>query len=132
MKDDIQQITTKFPLMFGEIPSITCGDGWYDIVHCLCHTIQNHIDSRQKQHDWMVSRGDIPTVTLVPQVHVLQIKEKFGTLRFYYSGGDDYIAGAIQLSENLSSRTCENCGARGEIRNGIWIRTLCEDCYQND
>ena len=63
----------------------------------------------------------------VPQVTIAQIKEKFGTLRFYYDGGDDYISGMVTLAESMSGLTCEECGSIGERRSGGWIRTLCDE-----
>jgi hypothetical protein len=56
-----------------------------------------------------------------------QVKEKFGTLRFYYTGGDDYISGMVRMAESMSGVTCEECGAPGEQNDGGWIRTLCEE-----
>jgi len=63
----------------------------------------------------------------VTQVTIAQIKEKFGTLRFYYDGGDDYISGMVALAESMSGLTCEECGSIGERRDGGWIRTLCDE-----
>lgn len=62
----------------------------------------------------------------IPDVVAVQIKEKYGTLRFYYDGGDDYISGIVAMAENMSARTCEQCGAPGKPRRGGWIRTLCD------
>ena len=62
----------------------------------------------------------------IPQVTIDQIKEKFGCLRFYYSGGDEYISGMVTLAESMSGVTCEECGSIGERRSGGWIRTLCD------
>jgi hypothetical protein len=62
----------------------------------------------------------------VTQVVLIQVKEKFGTLRFYYSGGDDYISGLVAMAESMSGHTCEECGSPGEIRRGGWIKTLCD------
>jgi hypothetical protein len=61
------------------------------------------------------------------QVIATQIKEKFGTLRFYYCGGDDYCHGVESMAESMSAVTCEVCGSSGKIRNGKWIRTLCDE-----
>lgn len=58
---------------------------------------------------------------------VQQVKEKFGTLR-YYCNGSDNVDRLINLAEILSAMTCENCGKYGKIRQGGWIRTLCDDC----
>ena len=62
----------------------------------------------------------------VRQVVAVQVKEKFGSLRFYYEGGDDYIRGLVSLAESLSHRTCEQCGSPGVGRGGGWIQTLCD------
>ena len=62
----------------------------------------------------------------VPQVVAMQVKEKFGTLNFYYRGGDDYIRGLVDMAESMSAITCEVCGQPGERRSDGWIKTLCE------
>lgn len=62
----------------------------------------------------------------VPYVTVDQVKEKFGGLRFYYSGGDDEISGMVRMAESWASVTCEVCGVPGSTRHGGWIRTLCD------
>lgn len=62
----------------------------------------------------------------IPQVVVQQVKEKFGTLRFYYAGGDDYIRGLTSMAESMSACTCEECGAPGKSIGGGWVTTLCE------
>lgn len=62
----------------------------------------------------------------VHQVVVNQVKEKFGALRFYYTGGDDNIYGMVRMAESMSEVTCEECGSPGESRGGGWVRTLCD------
>ena len=71
---------------------------------------------------------DIPE--LIPQVTVDQIKEKFGTLRFYYTGGDTYIDGLVSMAENMSGVMCEECGNPAETRGGGWIHTTCKPCEE--
>ena len=61
-----------------------------------------------------------------PQVVAVQVKEKFGTLRFYYDGGDDMIDGMVRMAESMSAVTCETCGAPGTTGGRGWISTLCE------
>jgi hypothetical protein len=63
---------------------------------------------------------------VIPQVVAEQVKEKFGTLRFYYRGGDDYISGLVSMAESMTSVTCEECGNTGTASGSGWIRTLCE------
>jgi len=93
-----------------------CGDGWYNILNQLMGNIQHHID-------WKNRNGEV-----VPQVILDQVKEKFGTLRFYYSGGDDYISGMVAMAEAMSGVTCEGCGNIGERKGGGWVHTYCEPC----
>jgi len=75
--------------------------------------------------------GDFRTVPeSIPQVTLDQVKEKFGTLRFYYLGGDDYISGMVSLAESLTGVTCESCGNVGERRGGGWVHTYCTPCEE--
>jgi type IV secretion system protein VirD4 len=60
------------------------------------------------------------------EIQIDQIKEKFGTLRFYVSRCPDYIEGMISVAEEESGHICEICGARGETVNiNRWYTTLC-------
>ena len=60
------------------------------------------------------------------EYYIAQVKEKFGTLRYYVgemtNDGQIFIAQA----ENQSSVTCEECGRPGKLRENGWIRTLCD------
>lgn len=67
----------------------------------------------------------------VQYVRVAQVKEKFGTLRFYYEGGDEYVAGLVSMAESMSAVTCEECGVPGKTGGDGWIRTLCDSCRTN-
>ena len=66
-----------------------------------------------------------PVPAEIPQVTLDQVKEKFGTLRFYYTGGDDYISGLVSMAESMSGVTCEECGKPGTQTSGGWIKTAC-------
>ena len=97
-----------------------CGNGWYHIIRALCSNIQHHIDWRNRKNELN------PNQPIVPQVTVDQVKEKFGTLRFYYTGGDDYIDGLVSMAESMSGVTCEECGNPGSTVGRGWLTTLCE------
>ena len=69
----------------------------------------------------------------IPQVVTTQVKEKFGTLRFYFDGGDDLIDGMVWLAEHMSYQCCEKCGSTENIgQTSGWITTLCEKCGQSN
>jgi hypothetical protein len=92
-----------------------CRDGWFNILDQLMGNIQHHIDWKNKKEE------------VVAQVTLDQVKEKFGTLRFYYTGGDDYIDGMVTMAESMSGVTCEECGNPGKRIGGGWVTTLCEE-----
>ena len=109
-----KQMIEAYPKMFAEpYGGFAVGPGWWPILESLCSQIQHHIDWKNKQSE------------VVAQVTVNQIKEKFGGLRFYYSGGDDAIDGMVRMAESWAACSCETCGTPGERREGGWIRTLC-------
>ena len=105
-----------------------CGDGWYDIINALCHSIQEHIDWKNSTRERLLNNNphNLKVPDEVEQVVAAQVKEKFGTLRFYTDGGDDYTYGLINMAESMSAVTCEECGNKGHRRHGGWVRTLCD------
>ena len=59
-----------------------------------------------------------------------QVKEKFGSMRFYINEGSDEIFNRITKAERDSYETCETCGEKGELRKDLgWILTLCDKHY---
>lgn len=87
-----------------------CGDGWFDILKNLIINIQK--------------------LDINKEVQVFQIKEKFGTLRFYINGGSDEIHELINQAEILSGKTCEECGKPATQVTRGWIKNLCDECYK--
>lgn len=72
---------------------------------------------------------------------VTETKEKFGTLRVYYTlrEGLDTVPeevyaqmeGLIREAEAASRVTCETCGAPGTlVQPQRWLRTACETCFK--
>lgn len=60
----------------------------------------------------------------------VQVKEKFGTLRWYVCSSEDedrlHAGRIISAAEWVSGAVCETCGAPGRTRPGGWIRTMCD------
>ena len=109
----IKRLTARFPELFCDISvwGIVCEAGWEDLITRLCERL----------------------VTLdLPDLRVVQVKEKFGTLRFYVVGGNDEVSAMIRQSEEESSETCEWCGAQGDLRKSErgYLLTLCETCFE--
>jgi hypothetical protein len=120
--NDVQELLDQkemvLPIQFG----FECGDGWYMLLEELMESIEWHLDP---EHQY-------PRKERIP-FQINQIKEKFGGLRFYYSGGDDVIRGMVFLAESLSLKICEHCGSTKNVtQTKGWISTLCEDCMKNE
>lgn len=89
-----------------------CGDGWFELIYELCDKLnelylQNNVDPAE--------------------IQILQIKEKYGGLRFYTGGLIDGGHDIIYTYEEQSYEICEVCGKPGKIRDGRWIQTLCNE-----
>ncbi len=121
------------------------GDGWFHIIDRLCANIEGHIkyiennNERNKKNLEKIKKGEnVPEwvkntyeengleIVPVPKVIATQVKEKFGTIRFYISGGDERIDGLIAFAESMSGVTCEECGGVGQTRGSGWVSTRCE------
>ena len=91
-----------------------CNDGWRDLIERACVRIENALDN-----------GDT--------IKISQIKEKYGTLRFYWSGRLPSEAKAkvdevVDLAKARSAFTCEIYGAEGRLYScGGWLATACSE-----
>jgi len=110
-------LCTRYPAIFSaggsagrHLFGFECGDGWFTLIDGACELIQRHIETDGTQR----------------QLLALQVKEKFGGLRFYYRHGSGYAAAVVELSETLSPHVCEVCGALGKVVSLFgWMQTRC-------
>lgn len=132
MREELSnKLYEKHARLFKRKVPFECRDGWYHILDKMMSKMNGYILSREKTIEWskrQVANGrpTAPVPEPVPEVSIDQIKEKFGTLRFYYQGGDEVISGIVMMGESMSEVTCEECGNVGQVRSGSWIRTLCD------
>lgn len=87
-------------------------DGWRELLERACARIRKAV------------RAD------GGQFRATQVKEKYGTLRFHWSGrlspeARDRVEEAIDLAEARSATTCEICGEPGRLFGGGWLATRC-------
>lgn len=110
------ELVRKYPEFFPKGGYAGCSDGWIDILDTLLSKIRV-----------LVTDGN------ATQPKVLQIKEKFGGLRFYYDFSEEEYTGAdlvdklVREAEKTASKTCEFCGKPGSLRSGGWLKTLCDE-----
>jgi hypothetical protein len=103
---------------------IECNSGWFDIISSVCWMIKQHEDNDRWQTEFKQKTDPDYKSEYFP-VKFDQIKEKYGGLRIYFSGGDDYVEGLVSMTEAISYKTCEVCGDKGECNKSGWFTTLC-------
>lgn len=125
------KLVAAFPIMFSEYGGdarqtcmawgCACGDGWFPLLWALCTQIEGYY----LHHVWQDNEPPPPVV-------FTQIKEKFGTLNVYYSGGDSRVQDFINFAETLSMFTCEQCGSTTDVhrRKRGWISYACHKCVE--
>lgn len=99
------------PIAFG----FECGDGWYTLIHDLSEkleTLINKLPEEEQKH-----------------IYAVQVKEKFGTLRFYMSGATDEMYDLINKAEEASYNICETCSKPSIVIGESWLVNQCKGCY---
>ena len=98
-----------------------CGDGWYDLI------------------DELLGKLDLISKNMGVQVIASQIKQKFGTLRFYYDTViktdlnvnnyvEDIIRDVVARTEIKSAYVCENTGKNGTLCSRMgYLKTICKE-----
>jgi hypothetical protein len=136
MNDELQnKLYEKYPQLFvnkDKTPMQSCmcfgietGEGWYEILSSLCWMIKQYEDSIIWQTEWNQKTNPEYKSDYFP-VKFDQIKEKYGGLRVYFSGGNQYIEGLVSMAEAMSYKICDVCGNKGEANKQGWISTRCE------
>jgi len=91
------------------------GDGWEPLIRRAAQKIEAAILK-------------LPEETRA-KVCASQVKQKFGTLRWYMTYENDEIRAAIEEAIRESAHTCESCGAPGTLdKNEGWYTTECAEC----
>jgi hypothetical protein len=91
---------------------LECGPGWWGLLDEL----------------------DTAIAVVASGYRVVQVKEKFGTLRFYWdptsvdADARERVDALVQAAEARSAEVCEECGDPGGIVKRGWWRTFCPSC----
>lgn len=122
------KLCTDFPNLFADRRApmqVTCmcwgfpGDGWYGIIREAAEKLEPLIVAYKKKYPG----EEFPRAS--------QVKEKFGTMRFYMTMETDEMANIVGDAERKSATVCEECGKKGKLRKGGWLRTLCSKCHKS-
>ena len=151
------ELVKRYPELFVDTPfvNISCGDGWFNIIDMICLELYSDYKSAKsiyetciennggKLYPW-IEASPIVTVDMVKESYlemhkrflnlpkIVQIKEKFGSLRFYASGISETMSQKISFAELMSTKICEVCGSSAP--NDVMCysvgfrKTLCRKC----
>jgi len=122
-RKQLDALPQRFPRLFKH--PLTWGfehdAGWTNIVEAFCQRIDSALANEP-----------------AARFEVLQVKEKFGMLRFYYrlENGSEALAleirHAVDSASEQSATTCEGCGAESDIVSlGGYITTRCRRCQES-
>lgn len=117
MVDDVLLVLGgRYPQFFpaGAMRLIGCYAGWLDLIDELCQALEAYLLCNPE----------------APEIEVVQVKEKFGELRFYVHGDDRHCRRLIALARARSLITCEVCGANGAMIGDRWVSVRCSDHVQ--
>ena len=65
------------------------------------------------------------------EYRIVQIKEKFGGLRWYDDGAPKEVFDIINKYEDISYTTCIQCGKPATLITKGWISPFCDDCAKS-
>jgi hypothetical protein len=126
--DTLDKLIEQYPIVFKHLNKTgyhNLPSGWYKIVDRLCSELSVILEEALEAN---------PENPDEPLFSVLQVKEKFGGLRFYYmmNTKDDElyrrIQTAVDTAEDTSYSTCQITGNIGVLcKDGSHYMTLCED-----
>jgi hypothetical protein len=126
MKKDLQnKIFKKYPKLFRQKDlsmqetcmcwGIDCPDSWFNLLDELCSKIQTYCNKQNIQ------------------IEAVQVKEKYGYLRFYTTYEDDIISGYIDLAEQASMKICAECGSTKKVLpTSGWVSYFCSNCIKKE
>lgn len=149
-----RQLCDRYPLIFryrqaGEEVSamgrgFEHGDGWLHILDILCHLLyRDYLVAADAYAELLEQENATPSLAGTLSLEharrrrakeeaarkvpaAMQVKEKFGVLRFHVDKADERARRFIEFAQAMSARACETCGSPGRLRSGSWRRTLCD------
>lgn len=90
-------------------------DGWrVAFGEQLCEEVNNELLTWEKED--------------YDEFRILQIKEKYGELRFYVNYSSHALYEIIEKYTQLSRKTCIQCGKPARWISRGWIFPYCDDC----
>jgi len=123
-----KELTKKYPWLLPH--NRWTGDGVEDYDY-------SYTELDNMPNGWRIAFGDqmceeiheeLVKFKYVYEYRIMQIKEKYGGLRWYDNGGTKKLSDILLKYENLSYNYCINCGNPAEYISTGWISPYCSEC----
>lgn len=111
-EQNTQYLVETYAPLYEYCPIFECNDGWFKIIDDLSAALH-----------FIILKTDC-------SCRASQVKEKYGTLRYYMDTETDEMSELIKKAEKLTQTTCEICGELGKLRGSVWFSTYCDDCAE--
>ena len=106
----------------------------------LCQEIQEALEEAQKLdpnggYEECAITTNYDSKVIVPYIEgyrITEIKEKYGTLRWYDNGATQKVHDIIAKYERLSGDVCIRCGKPAIWESLGWISFFCDDCAKTE
>ena len=119
-----EDIMNKYPILYQDKDKsaqetlmcfgFECGKGWYQLLDELSAKIEAY----------NVAHPESPVVAV-------QVKQKFGGLRFYTISSNPEVDAFIDEAEGKAWKTCEVCGSTEDVSSTSgWITMVCKKCLE--
>ena len=117
------ELLVKYPKLYSDLPYFECDNGWLPLIEDLSRKLEAINNKYEDPED---------------KIYAVQVKQKFGGLRFYVYRSEnisekdkDISSKLIDEAEKTSYTVCETCSnpAFSRTERG-WITTLCDKCLE--
>lgn len=116
----------KHPDILGDLGYLSIHPGWDDLIDQLCSDLWMAVSTSSHSNQC--------------EVKAVQIKEKFGGLRFYIETKNltewqyNQVCRLIKEAEHKSFKICEICGEPGgsDHTSKYWLKTRCKKHQTNN
>lgn len=111
--ENTKKLLAAAPHLYGNNFYFECGDGWFDLL----------LETSIKLEEQLRTYPEAVRQDVVAH----QVKEKYGSLRFYISYYTEELDEIIESAELRSACICETCGKSGKIRGSSWLYCACDE-----
>lgn len=118
-KEFISLIRRDFDLLYKGFDYFSIHDGWFDLIIDMSSEICQKVTTKD-----------------LKEISIIDVKEKYGNLAFYYitdnisTHTDKILSTIIEKYEDKSSSVCYKCGSTDDVimTNNGWIKPICRSC----